>query len=59
MNMYDYLLLDITREGQVATITLKRLERHLREKAETGRPGGAQRADEVARANCAMTNPCA
>ena len=38
MNMYDYLLLDITREGQVATITLKRLERHPREKAETGRP---------------------
>jgi enoyl-CoA hydratase len=50
MNMYEYLLLDIVREGQIATIVLKRLERHLRDKATTGRPGGAQRADEVARA---------
>ena len=45
--MSDYLLLDIVRNGQVATIELKRLEKHLREKA---RPGGAQRAAEVGKA---------
>jgi len=48
--MNDYVLLDIVREGQIATIVLKRLERHLREKVSTGRPGGAQRAAEVGRA---------
>ena len=48
--MHEYLLLEIVREGQIATIVLKRPERHLRDKANTGRPGGAQRADEVARA---------
>lgn len=45
--MSDYLLLDIVRTGQIATIVLKRLERPMREKAKTG---GAQRAAEVARA---------
>jgi enoyl-CoA hydratase len=45
--MSDYLLVDIIRDGQIATIQLKRLERAMREKAKTG---GAQRAAEVARA---------
>jgi enoyl-CoA hydratase len=45
--MADYLLLEITRDGQIATIHLKRLERAMRDKAKTG---GAQRAAEVARA---------
>ena len=45
--MSEYLLLDIVRTGQIATIELKRLERPMREKAKAG---GAQRAAEVGRA---------
>jgi enoyl-CoA hydratase len=48
--MADYNLLDIKRSGQIATIELKRIERHLREKAGAGKRGGAQRAAEVGRA---------
>jgi enoyl-CoA hydratase len=54
--MPDYHLLDISRAGQVATITLKRIEKFLRDgagaegRAGAGRRGGAQRAAEVARA---------
>ncbi len=48
--MSDYVLLDILREGQIATIVLKRIEKHLREKLAHGKPGGAQRAAELGRA---------
>ena len=48
--MSDYVLLDIVRNGQVATIELKRLEPHLRALMRTEKRGGAQRASEVARA---------
>ena len=48
--MSDYVLLDIVRKGQVATIELKRLEPHLRALMRTEKRGGAQRASEVARA---------
>src|SRR5262245_28780444 len=48
--MSDYQLVEITRDGQVATIVRKRIEKHLREKASTGKRGGAQRAAEVGRA---------
>ena len=48
--MTDYVLLDIVRKGQVATIELKRLEKHVRELMRTEKRGGAQRAAEVARA---------
>lgn len=48
--MSDYVLLDIVRNGQVATIELKRLEKHVRELMRTEKRGGAQRAAEVARA---------
>ncbi len=47
--MSEYLLVDIIRDGQIATIELKRLERQLREMM-SGRPGGVQRAAEVGRA---------
>lgn len=48
--MSDYVLLDIVRNGQIATIELKRLEKHVRELMRTEKRGGAQRAAEVARA---------
>jgi enoyl-CoA hydratase len=48
--MSDYNLLDIQRNGQIATIELKRIERHLRERQSAGKRGGAQRAAEVGRA---------
>jgi enoyl-CoA hydratase/carnithine racemase len=48
--MSEYFLLDILRDGQVATIQLKRIEKHLREKLAGGKAGGAQRASEVGRA---------
>ena len=48
--MSEYYLLDILRDGQVATIQLKRIEKHLREKLAGGTGGGAQRASEVGRA---------
>src|SRR4051812_47686596 len=44
--MPTYDLLDIERDGQIATIVLKRIEPHLRKRG----PGGAQRAADVARA---------
>ncbi len=47
--MGEYLLVDIIRNGQIATIELKRLERQLREMM-SGRTGGVQRAAEVGRA---------
>jgi len=48
--MSDYSLLNISRDGQIATIELIRIEKHLREQRQKGRPGGAQRAAEVGRA---------
>ena len=48
--MSDYVLLDILRNDQVATIQLKRLEPHLRDLMRTEKKGGAQRASQVARA---------
>ena len=48
--MSDYSLLNIRRDGQIATIELIRIEKHLREQRQKGRPGGAQRAAEVGRA---------
>lgn len=45
--MTDYVLLDIHRADQIATIELKRIEKTLREKRGKG---GAQRAAEVGRA---------
>jgi enoyl-CoA hydratase len=48
--MPDYQLLDIERDGQIATIVLKRIEKHLREQLGQGKRGGAQRAAEVGRA---------
>ena len=54
--MSDYVLLDIVRANQVATIELKRIERALRggpQPVEDGRErpyGGAQRAAEIGRA---------
>ncbi len=43
----DYVLVEIVRKGQIATIELKRIERKLREKMGKG---GSNRAAEVARA---------
>jgi enoyl-CoA hydratase len=48
--MPDYVLVNIVRTGQIATIELLRIEKHLREKLSAGKRGGAQRAAEVARA---------
>jgi enoyl-CoA hydratase len=48
--MSDYSLLNIRRDGQVATIELIRIEKHLREQQGSGKRGGAQRAAEVGRA---------
>jgi enoyl-CoA hydratase len=48
--MSDYSLLNIRRDGQIATIELIRIEKHLREQRQKGKPGGAQRAAEVGRA---------
>ena len=48
--MSEYFLLDIVRTGQVATIELKRIEKHVRAVMRTQKRGGAQRAAEVARA---------
>jgi enoyl-CoA hydratase len=48
--MSDYSLLNIRRAGQIATIELIRIEKHLREQRQKGKPGGAQRAAEVGRA---------
>jgi enoyl-CoA hydratase len=54
--MSDYVLLDIVRKGQVATIELKRMEKHIRELMRTEKRGGAQRAAEVARALTELRN---
>ena len=54
--MSDYVLLDIVRNGQVATIELKRLEKHIRDLMRTEKRGGAQRAGEVARALTELRN---
>lgn len=48
--MSDYSLLSIERTGQIATIELIRIEKHLREQQGRGKRGGAQRAAEVGRA---------
>jgi enoyl-CoA hydratase len=48
--MSDYSLLNIQRSGQIATIELIRIEKHLREQRGSGKRGGAQRAAEVGRA---------
>ena len=48
--MSDYSLLNIQRSGQIATIELIRIEKHLREQQGRGKRGGAQRAAEVGRA---------
>jgi enoyl-CoA hydratase len=48
--MSDYSLLNIRRDGQIATIELIRIEKHLREQQNKGQRGGAQRAAEVGRA---------
>jgi enoyl-CoA hydratase len=48
--MSDYSLLNIRRDGQIATIELIRIEKHLREQQNKGKRGGAQRAAEVGRA---------
>jgi enoyl-CoA hydratase len=48
--MSDYSLLNIVRSGQIATIELIRIEKHLREQQGRGKRGGAQRAAEVGRA---------
>jgi enoyl-CoA hydratase len=48
--MSDYSLLNIERSGQIATIELIRIEKHLREQQGRGKRGGAQRAAEVGRA---------
>lgn len=48
--MSDYTLLNIKRDGPIATIELLRIEKHLREQAGRGKRGGAQRAAEVGRA---------
>jgi enoyl-CoA hydratase len=48
--MSDYNLLNIHRDGQIATIELKRIEKFLREGRGEGRRGGSQRAAEVGRA---------
>jgi enoyl-CoA hydratase len=48
--MSDYSLLSIERSGQIATIELIRIEKHLREQQGRGKRGGAQRAAEVGRA---------
>ena len=45
--MFESDLVDIERDGQIATIVLKRLEKAARDRK---RPGGSQRAAEVARA---------
>jgi enoyl-CoA hydratase len=54
--MSEYVLLDIVRNGQVATIQLKRMEKHIRELMRTEKRGGAQRAAEVARALTELRN---
>jgi enoyl-CoA hydratase len=54
--MPEYVLLDIVRNGQVATIELKRMEKHIRELMRTEKRGGAQRAAEVARALTELRN---
>jgi enoyl-CoA hydratase len=54
--MSDYVLLDIVRKGQIATIELKRMEKHIRELMRTEKRGGAQRASEVARALTELRN---
>ena len=54
--MSDYVLLDIVRKGQVATIELKRMEKHIRDLMRTEKRGGAQRASEVARALTELRN---
>lgn len=54
--MSDYVLLNIVRKGQVATIELKRMEKHIRELMRTEKRGGAQRAAEVARALTELRN---
>jgi enoyl-CoA hydratase len=48
--MSGYSLVNIHRDGQIATIELIRIEKHLREQRQKGKPGGAQRAAEVGRA---------
>src|SRR3954467_5408769 len=48
--MSDYSLLNIRRDGQIATIELIRIEKHLREQWQKGKAGGAQRAAEGGRA---------
>jgi enoyl-CoA hydratase len=48
--MSNYELVNIRRDGQIATIELLRLEKHIRELQTSGKRGGAQRAAEVARA---------
>jgi enoyl-CoA hydratase len=48
--MSDYSLLNIRRDGQIATIKLIRIEKHLHEQQNRGKRGGAQRAAEVGRA---------
>ena len=48
--MPDYVLVNIVRTGQIATIELLRIEKRLREKLSADKRGGAQRAAEVARA---------
>src|SRR5215813_15396906 len=48
--MSDYSLLEIQRNGQVATIELKRIEKHLRQQISAGKRGGAQRASQVGHA---------
>ena len=50
MSDSDFNLLDITRNGQVATIELKRIEKRVRDLMRTEKRGGSQRASEVARA---------
>src|ERR1700691_3179829 len=48
--MSDFNLLDIQRSGQIATIELKRIEKHSRQQVGAGKRGGVQRAAEVGRA---------
>jgi enoyl-CoA hydratase len=48
--MSNYELLSIRRDGQVATIELRRIEKFLREAQAAGKRVGAQRAAEVGRA---------
>jgi len=48
--MSDYSLLEIQRDGQIATIALKRIEKHLHQQQSAGKRGGAQRASQVGHA---------